>query len=336
MILDLAEQAGFRPTKTSSTKGGEYHCSCPSCGGDDRFMMWPEANRYWCRQCKASGDSIQFCRDFLNLSFQEALDRTGQPSTFSLRRRHLEDPIQPTRAPVRPWVEKAAGLVEAAHSRLVIDPFAMETLRARGLIEETVRLRRLGWNQTKSFPRRSEWGLDEQGGLKLCLPAGIVIPSFDLFGTPQKIKIRDQEWKEGDLYGKYREVPGSSSDAAIYGFRANQVVVLVESELDAILICQEAGAFCTCVALGGASKWPESATIEWLKTRHLILFALDWDDAGKEHFSRWRDAFPNLRAWPSYSEKSPADSYVLGGIDLKQWFTDGIERWNGSGTGSLL
>ena len=31
-----------RIVKASGAKGGEYHSPCPLCGGDDRFMVFPD------------------------------------------------------------------------------------------------------------------------------------------------------------------------------------------------------------------------------------------------------------------------------------------------------
>ena len=33
----------------------EYSSSCPSCGGVDRFLYWPETSNFWCRQCDFKG-----------------------------------------------------------------------------------------------------------------------------------------------------------------------------------------------------------------------------------------------------------------------------------------
>lgn len=75
-VLDLAEALNLYPKKTASTNGGEYKSKCPKCQeGIDRFCIWPnqgKTGRYWCRVCEANGDGIQFCRDFLGMSFQEA------------------------------------------------------------------------------------------------------------------------------------------------------------------------------------------------------------------------------------------------------------------------
>jgi hypothetical protein len=60
----------------ASTGGGEWCGPCPGCGGCDRFRMWPEKGRYWCRGCNKKGDAI--LRDFRGLSFREAARRVGK------------------------------------------------------------------------------------------------------------------------------------------------------------------------------------------------------------------------------------------------------------------
>src|SRR5690242_16295494 len=78
-LLELAEKVFLIPKRTSTTNGGEYHSACPRCqAGEDRFIIWPNIDRYWCRQCKITGDGIQFCRDFLAMSFHEARTHMGR------------------------------------------------------------------------------------------------------------------------------------------------------------------------------------------------------------------------------------------------------------------
>jgi phage/plasmid primase-like uncharacterized protein len=80
-ILELVREYGFSPKKEASTKGGEYSTPCPSCGGDDRFRIWPNDGNgggFWCRKCEKNGDNIDFCKDFLNMSFKEACEKVGR------------------------------------------------------------------------------------------------------------------------------------------------------------------------------------------------------------------------------------------------------------------
>lgn len=274
-LLKLAEEVGLEPFKTSSTNGGEYHSSCPACGGKDRFILWSEKGQYWCRQCKVQGDAIQFSRDFQGLSFRAACVKLQKQLSVddSLFKKQLI--TLPLKIPSSSWEEKAVQFIEHAHQRLLMDDKAIELLMERGLTMETVRHNKLGWNPIKIYKRLSEWGMEEIDKRQwLCLPKGIVIP-ISQNDNIQKIKIRKSEWKEDDLYGKYYEVPGSSTMLPNFGAYSKEVVVITEAEFDAMLVIQEAGEFCSCIALGGAQKRPDPLLQDWLLKKDLILFALD-------------------------------------------------------------
>lgn len=332
VLLELAMQAGLTPKKEAATKGGEYSSRCPSCpdGGDDRFRLWPNeghCGRYWCRRCQIQGDSIQFCRDFLGMTFKEAKELVGESfvSHESFPKSVYGKSIC---LPTRSWQEKAEEFCESSYRRLLIDPEAIAFLKSKyGLTLDTIHRYRIGWNPEKRFQKRSEWGLEEPDKT-LCLPRGLVIADV-IEGKVSKLKIRDLDWVEGDPYGKYKQVSGSSSQTSVIGSRANQVALIVESEFDAMLLVQEIGEFCTCVALGGATKKPDLETLKWLQKRTLILYSLDCDDVGRNQYDYWRSTFPKLRAWQAETRKSPADSFILDGVDLKKWFEAGIRHWNG-------
>jgi len=332
-LLELCHELGLDPKRTAATKGGEYHSSCPECGGCDRFAIWPNEGRtghYWCRQCKRHGDGIQFYRDFLGMSFKEAQIHAGASRCEFSEYREQRDWAQ-SRKPTGVWIEKAEEFVESCHQRLLIDQEAMATVAARGLTLETTKMHRLGWNPMTRFCFHSEWGLEgDVERPRFCLPIGMVIPAYNRFEgdcSISKIKIRRADWKESDKWPKYYEVPGSSKAPALYGFRVSQIAMLVEAELDALLVLQETEGICTCVALGGATKRPDAATAEWLKGRRLILFSLDFDDAGDNEYHYWASSFPQLGKWRSDSHKSPADSFLLGNVNLREWFLAGVEFW---------
>lgn len=75
MIDTLLRQRGHVLKHKS---GGEYATSCPYCGGTDRFCVWPEKDRGWCRQCEKNPDSIQLLRDLDGLTFKEAKEALGR------------------------------------------------------------------------------------------------------------------------------------------------------------------------------------------------------------------------------------------------------------------
>jgi DNA primase len=325
-LLDLAEEMGLEPRKTSTTGGGEYHCPCPACGGDDRFMFWPEEDRYWCRQCDAKGDAIQFCRDFQGLSFRAACIKLRKDAINSdfRSRVHLTRPTS-IQVPSRSWGGKARIFVENSIQRLLIDKTATELILQRGLSLDSIKRNQLGWNPVKAFYRRMEWGLAETEECQwVCLPAGIVIPVFEGRDI-QKLKIRKSEWKEGDFYGKYYEVPGSSTAIPLFGDPAIETCVVVEAEFDAMLVIQEAGDLCNCVALGGAQKRPDAFLRQWLLDRALVLFALDFDEAGKKEYLYWQQSYANLEPWPVPEGKSPGD-YFKASRNIRDWILTGVRN----------
>lgn len=71
------------------THGGEYACPCPDCGGNDRFIVWPNRGPYgmfWCRRCHKQGNIIDFLKWQKGMSFKEACEEIGKPPK---RGRHL-------------------------------------------------------------------------------------------------------------------------------------------------------------------------------------------------------------------------------------------------------
>jgi hypothetical protein len=121
-------------------------------------------------------------------------------------------------------------------------------------------------------------------------------------------------------------ISGSKIIPMVIGNLQAQPAILVESEFDAMLIHQEAGDLCACVALGGIGK-PDLETHGLLNRCSLILFALDYDSAGKGAYSFWRNTYSQLRPWPIPATKSPGDAFQAG-INLRQWVLDGFKHYN--------
>ena len=181
----------------------------------------------------------------------------------------------------------------------------------------------------KGFLRqRQSWGLENKyhknGKIKqLWLPYGIVIPCYSDHMRVIKLKTRRLDWHPEDNFPKYFEITGSMQQPAVYGSIEDKPTVIVEAEFDAMLIQQEAGDICGAIALGGAKKRPDLATHQRLKKSPLLLYALDFDEAGKEQFIYWRNTYSQLRAWPVPKEKSPGDAFKIG-INIRQWIIDGL------------
>ena len=320
MLLEFATELGLSPRRVSSTKGGEYHSACPSCGGKDRFIIWAQQGRYWCRQCQNSGDIIKFQREFCGKSFIEAKSRVGNYDPF-----YSAKPIVHS----MPWREKGMAFIKSSQDRLLIDSKALALVQSRGLTLDTLKRYRLGWNPTPTFDLRENWGLEKiafEGDKekKLFIPQGIVIPCYQENGL-YKIKIRRSDWQEGSPFGKYYIVPGSEDHLPIFGDLQSSIAVLVEAEFDAMLVVQETGSSYAVVALGGAQKRPSAMLSMWLYEKQLVLFAADYDMAGIQAMAYW-SIYPNLRPWPVPNEKSPGDYFMAKG-NIKIWLELGVDHY---------
>jgi DNA primase len=333
-LIELAKEVGLNLTRA----GASYSSSCPDCGGKDRFIIW-SSNKYWCRQCGKQGDDIQFCRDFLGMSYGEACKKLNlEKKNRSLSIPSKAKELRIVKIPPPAWQEKALSFTKWAHSNLMNSPLHLSMLEDRMLSIETIKKYQLGlcvnnkgYRSKDFFIHRRDWGLLEEfksdGTIKkLWIPYGLVIPSFELCGQVIKLKIRRLEWQANDKLPKYVEVTGSMQKPSLFGYESHQPTVLVESEFDAMLIQQEACDLCSSIALGGAGKRADAATHEFLTTVPLILFALDFDKTGKKQYGIWRQNYPNLRAWPAPITKSPGDAFKKG-VSIRQWIIDGISQY---------
>ncbi len=332
-ILDLQTNDGFEPKRVASTNGGEYASPCPACGGDDRFRSWPEQDRYWCRQCEKSGDSIQYLRCFHGQSFRAAADQVGkvipgreQASTYDLVR------VTPTKRKPEPpgtdWSDMAFQLVQYANENLMKDPVKLKWLKdERGISSHTVERHKLGWIDKNIFDLRARWGLEtilkEDGQpKKLLIPSGLVIPCNE---SGKIIRIRIRRDNPGD-FSRYYVLPGSSSTP----MKTNPImradpssVLIVESELDAILLDQEINEPLSIVGLGSVTIRPDEELTSRLRSAPFIFVALDNDDAGaKQAVNYWMPTFNNavIAPIPTRFGKDPTEAYI-NGLDLNLWFS---------------
>lgn len=323
-LLELACNDQLNPKRVATTNGGEYHSPCPGCRGKDRFIIWSAKNRYLCRQCGKMGDVIQYLRDFHGYSFQEACRKANvepNPSRSSLIK--SKKGFTPMKLGFfdPQWLFKATKFVEDSHRSLLANSEALTLLKNRGFSLDSIQKFKIGWNPTPLFV---EW-LDETPKRKIWLPKGIVIPSFR-DESLQKIKIRRTDWTPEDEFPKYLEIRGSISAPSIYTMTQGNPIIIVESELDGMLVEQEGGNLCHPVALGGVSKKPDEYLHSILLKAPLILFSLDYDEAGIKAFSWWRKQYKALSIWVTPFEKSIGDAF-LKGLDVKTWISLGIEKF---------
>lgn len=153
----------------------------------------------------------------------------------------------------------------------------------------------------------------------LWIPGGLVIPT----GNPvQRVNIRlPQPLPNG---ARYAMLSGSSKAPMVID-RGNQVVMIVESELDAVLLSQEAGDLIDLVALRSSTTRPDAETFSFLQGKK-ILISLDSDQAGmKEAWGFWLEHFPKAKRWPVIEGKDPTEA-LQNGLHLRAWVEVGLEE----------
>jgi len=277
-----------------------------------------------CRGCGQSGDGIQFLRDSVGLSYSDAC-RALQVAPNATTGRAAPKPQawtpKPTTTPTNTWQEQAARFVAECAANMAPESEGMDYAKSRGMTPDTVKALRIGWNPVDRWEERQAWGLEPEqnangNAKKVWLPAGLVVPSHRKAGLIA-VKVRRTAWTPEDTLPKYVALPGSVPGLAL-GCDTEKPVVLVESELDAVLVWQEARNLVGALALGTATGKPDTDTAAYLRTVPRILVALDFDRAGIEAFPWWPAHFPQAEPWPVVQGKDVGDMAGTPGL-VRAW-----------------
>lgn len=106
MLLGLLQSHGLQLKRKT---GDEYAGPCPFCGGTDRFVVWAEKKKFWCRQCGERGDSIDLLQKLKGLSFQEAKQAAGGDNGDRPQRQPRKTPPPKSRPGREPFVHPELG-----------------------------------------------------------------------------------------------------------------------------------------------------------------------------------------------------------------------------------
>lgn len=323
-ILELVKEDGITLKKVTPD---EYAGPCPSCGGRDRFRVWPGKGRYWCRGCGRQGDEIAYLRDFRGMTYQAALKRVkceGKPGK-GIENLEPSNELSNTpngSSPSLPcdlWQSKAREYLSKAQAYLFKPgaEMALTWLHDRGLTDEAIKAAGLGACRVEQHDRLEAWGL-AGSGKKVRLPAGVFIPSL-FAGKVVRLRVRRLDPGEP----RYVMVAGSYTGPMILNPN-RAAAVIVESELDALLINQEAGDLVSSIALGSVSIRPDAATHEALEKAEMILLALDADEAGAiQSRDYWLPKYPKAKRWPVIHGKDPAEAWK-NGLSIRNWIIAGL------------
>lgn len=337
-ILDLIQrETGYTFRRKASTDGGEWAGPCPFCrAGDDRFRVWPAKGRYSCiRHCGKGGDAIQFVREFKQMGFQAAKEyletnyqmATGESDNHNETDSRGKAKSEPCQAPVPEWSDPAWEFVFDCQQHLMerdTNPRARAWLHERRLTDDTLWAAGLGYNPADQYIDREAWGLppatNEKGNVKrLWLPRGIVIPwviGGDLWGVRIRRPVGEPKyyWIPGGSPGLY------SADALTGALPA----VLVEGEIDALTIAQEAGDVAAAVATGSTYG---ARHVRWLSRLALspaVLITYDNDEGGEQAAGYWLDVLKNAKRWRPYW--GDANGLAQEDVNVRNWILAGLDR----------
>ena len=350
-LLEIASKNG----RTYKQHGDEYHGPCPSCGGTDRFHVWPEQGDYgtfWCRGCTLAGDAIEYLMKIEGFTFPQACRELGKelPEMEEYQAPHFKrtaaasetfTPRETTSASDL-WIQHATKLVDWSHQQLLGNPDQLAWLAGRGIDFEAVTRYRLGWNSGENgndlYRAREAWGLDTvlkpdgKTKKKLWLPLGLVIPCYEGC-TLARIRIRiPNDRRTGTKSLPYYLVPGSSTVTFVTVPYA-KAWIITEAELDAIAVAAAAGDLVGAMAMGNSTSGPTEYACDQLQDALWIGNALDYDpkineqgvyeNAGGTGGLRWLKHFPQAERWPVPVGKDPGDAFKAG-INLREWVKSGL------------
>lgn len=334
-LVELANIIGLTPKWVASTAGGEYHSSCPICGGKDRFYIQPYKQMskclgaYCCRQCNARGDSIEFAKQFLNCSFVEAaaLVQATLPEQNNFKISRTSRLITLVKPPSL-WIKKATEFVNQAHENLLTKHKILKYLESRGLPKEAIIRYKLGWSNKNMNMERSSWGLQEElkengQSRKLWIPQGIVIPSFESSGELVRVKVRRNNWNPVDVLPKYAAISGSMNGLTLIRWTKtnDSILIVVESELDAYAINYALGDLVCVIAVGSSIKNPDNLTDSIARRSKLLLICYDNDKAGIKMLNKWKKLYPHASSCPTPFGKDIGEAINMG-LDLRTWLLE--------------
>jgi len=351
-IKSLIEQhAGIRVTGQAVVRGvREYHSNCPWCGGKDRFVTRPDTGQYTCSirdsGCGRHGDGIDFLVEYAHMTRQEAIEELAlEHVSFAESRQTRQQETGKDAPPSTKWQETGWTLVERAE-RLLWSPSGrryLDYLRDRGLTDDTIKRKRYGYVPLQSDGSWAQfsfedWGLDpatltpaqqERGCVRV--PPGILMPWIETCGVNILWRLtmkRPDEKQKDRRYGQI--LGGSPSLYNIDALAVGKVAIMIEGEIDADSIDQEAGDLVAAVATGSSTNARLPRWIADLSLSSVTLQAYDEDESGDEGANYWLNTLrycmrwsPML--WKDANELLQAERAGAALCTLRDWVQYGID-----------
>lgn len=330
--LDLAEDVIIPDIGEPRRRGARLSWVCPfHPDKNPSLYLNPGEQSYRCFGCGARGDAFTWLMEREKWGFRETLDYLAAlvglaPDGQAHPERKPRAPRPATQRPEETppgaiWQARGRIFLERAQALLWEDAGAVgrEYLHARGLRDDTLRAWELGWCPRDTFDAPNRWGLKDK---RICFPRGVVIPhqvEADLWALKIRRFIGDCPATKAD--GRKYDGP-RGGQAALYGLDGlrydGRPLLLVEAELDALLLWQEAGDMVDVLALAGASREIPGRWLARLLGYPRIFAALDADGAGAVNAARLAKLSERITPARIPEGTDPTEYYQKGG-DLRAW-----------------
>lgn len=315
-VIEIYKESG-RPTIRKSNN--EYAGACPSCGGHDRLIMWQTSRdprqhygNFYCRQCGIGGGAeklLQLLRNSTSIIQQKTtfctpkMRRWTQQSIVSVPNEITDRGFITTLQ--RAQYKLSTGMKNVEHKEVF-----KHFLQFRHIKEATAIKYHLG-----IFDKSIPFSPDTNRSDVFKLPVGIVIPTYR-DNKLRSIKIRTID----DNHAKYTIMRGCQQLPFIIKEdpKKGAPIIIVESELDAILLAQEAGPLFNYIALGSASAKIDIEIAEMIEKSSKVFFCPDYDEPGFAAFSRWKEQFKKIHLAVLPKCKDPTEA-IQNSVDIKEW-----------------
>jgi len=266
--------------------------------------------KWWSRGGEV-GDGIQYLQRYLGMDFHEAVATLSCSSIVKPHTKRLPSHMA-KEWQTKKWQMASQKLIEVAVSNL-LGPNGKERflylVEQRGFYPRTILNHRLGW-----LPQKDN------------MPSKLLIPCYNSQGNLMRIRFRIDKPKKNKE--RYRIRKGSSPSSPFpLGVIHSKPLIIVESELDAILIAQEAEDLSAVLSLGTTGNKLTSAMICFIKEKiPLTMICLDNDDSGKMLTNRLLNDLSNAVAWPipPGHGKDPGEAWKT--MNIREWIEQGIMK----------
>lgn len=286
---------------------------------DDRSWGWNHFSK------GDGGDAISFLTEWEGMSRKKAIETlipfAVEQDTGLDNQKNIFPDLPESKIPPSLWITNATKEVRNFQKRLLKGNYldVWDWLFARGLNKATIRKASLGWIPKESWDMRQTWGLKDiiNGQTviqKIYIPSGLSIPAFN--HSKEVIRVRIRRFNNEER--PYHIIAGSCTRPLIIGDLGKPIVV-VESDLDAWLIHQEAGDLVTAVSLGSAGGKPDDNLGLYLHKASRILIALDNDLPGRNASKWWRVTYSKAKNWPVPWGKDPSEAFGCHPKLIRKW-----------------